>query len=77
MKYRITIQKIQTIKTVDTEWQRQYDSEAFDKVHEKDPDIKQYAYEEIPVEKEESRDIYTQTVEAEIDLKAIIDAFNK
>ena len=77
MKYRITIQKIQTIKTVDTEWQRQYDREAFDKVHEKDPDIKQYAYEEIPVEKEESRDIYTQTVEAEIDLKAIIDAFNK
>lgn len=77
MKYRISITKIERVKKMDRNWEKLYDAEAFKEAQVSDPDVDQYGYRAVEIEDDESKEMYSQTVEKEIDLKAIIDAFNK
>lgn len=76
-KYKITIEKIETITEPSKEWHRLYDEEVFSQVLQKDPVAKQYDYVETILTKSDPSQIYEQVIDKEIDIKKVIDAFNQ
>ena len=70
--YKITIEKITSENKLVREWLKIHNKEQFDS--EKDP---QYKYITIEKEVAETKEIYTQLTDKEIDIKKVIDAFNQ
>ena len=70
--YKITIERITIMfKKVD-EWNRMHNKIDFDNT--KDP---QYTYVSVNKEVTDTKEIYTQQTDKEIDIKKVIDAFNQ
>lgn len=68
--YQIIIKKIEEVKRIEQEYRKIADSG-----NEEDNGAV-YGYVSTEVEKEESKEIYNQSVEKEIDLFAVIKSFN-
>lgn len=82
MKYKITITKVETVTKKETSWEKLYGDEVYKDLMnpirpDYDPERKQYDYVSTEQEKDVEVEIYRQTVEGELDLKAVIDAVNK
>ena len=75
MEYKITIEKIETVKEERNEWQKLWDSEVFSQV-ESDSNLEQYAYRPVVKEITKETIVLEQTVET-LDLGAVIKAINK
>lgn len=72
MRYKIEIHAIQEGVRKETDWNRLHDKKEFDS--KEDP---QYGYVSADLPYGEETKIYEQTSMDNIDLKAVIDAFNK
>lgn len=76
MKYTVTITKSETTKKVVKEYERLYDSEAFEKIYAKNPKADQYGYVGTEKDVTDETQVFRQVTE-DLNLKAVIDAINK
>lgn len=81
MKYRITITQIETVAKKETSYERIYDNETFQGLLQSTPpaerdNLKEYDYLSYEKNVDEVKTVYEQTLDKEINLKAIIDAVN-
>jgi hypothetical protein len=77
MKYTITIKKTYTTKAVESDYEQLYTDEIFREIYRENPKANQYGYVRHEEEIIREEDVYTQSKEGEIDLMAVVTAFNK
>ena len=74
MKYKITIEKVDTQTGIEKEWRKVFDSDA--PIMKSAPDTDQYKYIDTPYSREVATKILSQEVD-DIDLVEVIKAVNK